>query len=166
MTLAMFDSVNVASRSPYNSYINFSGLPSNINVKKVNLVAAAAKSAQVILNGLIPASTSAAVRTQLEYGHLAQLNIHIGSLDRDSSRTINGLALGEWVGQQVLLKRSTDGHTPNHCNSFPNAATPACPNYVINSTVWSEYQYNLPYFPGAPNSWIPSSCSFQHSLLQ
>jgi hypothetical protein len=82
---------------------------------------------------------------------LSQLTINLGALPRNT-KTNNGIAVGAFVGAALVANRTGDGHPPNNCNNWPNAATPACPNSVPNATEWYKYQYNLPYFPGQPNS--------------
>ncbi|ELR11729.1 uncharacterized protein ACA1_261490 [Acanthamoeba castellanii str. Neff] len=148
---AMFDAANLADDSEYASYLDLSGIPSSINVNKAEPLAAAAKAAEVVLNGLIPASASADVRNMLKFSHLSQLSVHLGALP-DNYKTANGIALGEFVGLRMLANRTNDGHPPNNCNNWPSPATAACPNSVPNSTFWYKYQYDLPYFPGQPNS--------------
>jgi hypothetical protein len=148
---AMYDAANLAEDSEYESYLDLSGIPSSINANKAEPLAAAAKAAEVVLNGLIPASTAANVRDMLRFSHLSQLSVHLGALG-DTAKKANGIALGEFVGQRMLANRTNDGHPPNNCNNWPNPATAACPNSVVNSTLWYKYSYGQSYFPGAPNS--------------
>lgn len=160
MTLAMFDAANLID-GKYETYLKYqpSAVAALGDISRAEPLAAASAAARIVLDGLVnavPASVApAATKTNLLYSHLSQLTIHLGMLRRNAradARIAAGVAVGNFVGQQMLLNRTGDGHPPNNCNSFPNPATAACPNFVPNGTVWFEYQYNLPYHPGQPNS--------------
>lgn len=131
MTLAMFDAVNIIENNFNSYYVKRADIPSSIDYRNADTLAAAAKAAQVVLDSLFPLAAR-------RYAHLAQLAIHIGGLPQNS-KTSNGLLLGEFVGTRIIAKRSTDGHPP---------ANPA----VVNGTNFDEYIYGTPYFPGVPNS--------------
>jgi hypothetical protein len=60
--------------------------------------------------------------------------MHTAGVDPASPAYTNGVALGSFIGQQILKNRADDGHPPADIE-------------VQNGTRWDRYQFGLPYFP-------------------
>ena len=144
MTLGMFEAANSIDKK-YSFYtVSPSAIPSTINVRKASRRVAAAKAAQVVLDGLFapsPVPGALNLTAVRKYAHAAQFQMHTGRFNPNSDEYVNGVALGVFVGNAIITLRSTDGHPPRSGAPFP--AVP---------TDWFTYQWGLPYFSGNPQS--------------
>ena len=142
MALAMYEASNTIDRA-YSAYaVQAASVPAAIDLKMASRRVAVAKAAQTVLDGLFapppsqPTSTLAHLR---RFAHASEFAIHTAALDPTSPAYINGVALGRFIGEQILKKRADDGH-------------PAADTKVVNGTRWNEYQYGLNYFPNEPQA--------------
>lgn len=142
MALAMFEASNTIDRT-YAAYaVQPASVPAGIDLKIASKRVTVAKSAQVLLDGLFapPPSQGPSAQANLRrFAHATQFAMQTASLDPASPAYVNGVALGSFIGQQILKKRADDGHPPADTK-------------VENGTKWSEYQYGLSYFPDPPQS--------------
>jgi hypothetical protein len=142
MALAMFEASNTIDRTYAFYAVPVASVPGGIDLKIASRRVAVAKAAQVVLDGLFapPPSQGPSAQANLRrFAHATQFAIHTATIDPTSPAYTNGVALGTFIGLQILKKRADDGHPPADVN-------------VINGTRWNEYQYGLPYLPSEPQS--------------
>jgi len=142
MALAMFEASNTIDRT-YSPYaVPASLVPGEIDVKIASKRVAVARAAQVVLDGLFappPSQPTNALAHLRRFAHASEFAIQTAALDPASPAYVNGVALGNFIGQQILRNRADDGHPPADTK-------------VVNGTDWNQYQYGLPYFPDPPQS--------------
>lgn len=142
MALSMFEASNTIDRI-YAAYaVQPASIPASINLKIASKRVAVAKAAQVVLDGLFappPGQTPSARANLRRFAHATQFAMHTAAFDAKSPAYTNGVALGSFVGEQILKKRADDGHPPTDTK-------------VENGVRWDRYQYGLAYFPGEPQS--------------
>jgi hypothetical protein len=142
MALSMFEASNTIDRI-YAAYaVQPASIPASINLKIASKRVAVAKAAQVVLDGLFapPPGQSPSARANLRrFAHATQFAMHTAAFDAKSPAYTNGVALGSFVGEQILKKRADDGHPPTDTK-------------VENGVRWDRYEYGLAYFPGEPQS--------------
>jgi hypothetical protein len=143
MALAMFEASNTIDRL-YAAYaVQSASVPASIDLTMASKRVAVAKAAQIVLDGLFvpPPGQSPSARANLRrFAHATQFAMHTSSVDAKSPNYTNGVALGSFVGEQILKNRADDGHPPAETK-------------VENGARWNEYQYGLPYFPGEAQSF-------------
>jgi hypothetical protein len=142
MALAMFEASNTIDRiyAPY--AVSPASIPDGIDLKIASRRVAVAKAAQVVLDGLFappPSQPKNALAHLRRFAHASEFAIHTAAFDPASPAYVNGVALGNFVGQEMLKNRADDGHPPADTK-------------VVNGTDWNQYQYGLPYFPDPPQS--------------
>ncbi len=142
MALAMFEASNSLDRT-YNAYaVPVASVPTTIDLSVASKRVAVAKAAQTVLDGLFappPSQPRSGLANLRRFAHATQYAIHTAAIDPASPAYTNGVALGSFIGQQILAKRADDGHPP---------ADPK----VVNGARWDQYQYGLPYFPDGPQA--------------
>jgi hypothetical protein len=137
MSLAMFEAANAIAQR-YTPYLADSDVLSAVDRQSALPRVAVARAAQVVLDGLFappPADPNNSLGPFRRYAHASQFHIQTAAFDRLDPGYVNGVALGDAVGQGMLAVRQDDGHPP------PNP-------FVVNGSEWYQYQYGLPYFPG------------------
>ena len=142
MALAMFEASNTIDRTYAPYAVSPGSVPANIDLKIASRRVAVAKAAQVVLDGLFappPSQPKNALAHLRRFAHASEFAIHTAAFDPASPAYVNGVALGNFVGQEMLKNRADDGHPP--------ADTKA-----VNGTDWNQYQYGLPYFRDPPQS--------------
>lgn len=142
MALAMFEASNTIDRT-YAAYaVSTASVPAAIDLNNASKRVAVSRAAQVVLDGLFappPSQGESALAHLRRFAHSTQFAIDTAALDPASPAYVNGLALGNFIGQQILKNRADDGHPP---------ADPK----VVEGTAWNQYQYGLAYFPEKPQS--------------
>jgi hypothetical protein len=142
MALAMFEASNTIDRT-YAAYaVPAAAVPSAIDLNVASKRVAVAKAAQIVLDGLFappPSQPASALANLRRLAHATQFAIHTAAFDPTSAAYTSGVALGAFIGQQILAKRADDGHPPVDTK-------------VVNGTRWDQYQYGLPYYPDEPQS--------------
>jgi hypothetical protein len=142
MALAMFEASNTIDRTYAVYTVPVTSVPSTINLDVASKRVAVAKAAQIVLDGLFappPSQPASALADLRRVAHATQFAIHTAALDPTSAAYTSGVALGSFIGQQILANRADDGHPPVDTK-------------VVNGTSWDQYQYGLPYFPDEPQS--------------
>lgn len=139
VNLAMFESANAVEQKyePWN--VTFSSIPSSIDLRRANKVAAAATAVRRVLDWLYPGD----FQTGTKFFHKEMQEIMIQSIiDNRPSDIEHGIALGEFVAARLIANRTGDGwvHPPN---SLPVAQGDGVCTYAYNQ---------LPYFAGQPFS--------------
>jgi hypothetical protein len=103
---------------------------------------AVCRAAQVILDGLFappPSEPSNPLGPMRRFAHAQQFTIQTSAIDPADLAYLAGYELGTLIGERVILDRANDGHPPTNPP-------------VVNGSEWDQYQYDLPYFLGAPQS--------------
>jgi len=142
MALAMFEASNTIDRTYAPYAVSPGSVPANIDLKIASRRVAVAKAAQVVLDGLFappPSQPKNALAHLRRFAHASEFAIHTAAFDPASPAYVDGVALGNFIGEEILKNRADDGHPPADTK-------------VVNGTDWNQYQYGLPYFRDPPQS--------------
>lgn len=140
VNLAMFEAANSIEQKFEPYLVKFSEIPSTVDLRRANKVAAVARAARRVLDWLYKGVTAQGLR----FFHREGEEILVQSIEREHPEDIAaGLALGDYIAARLITNRTGDGWVDPPASINVSAVCPCQGD--------TDYKYNIdPWFPGAP----------------